>query len=135
MTARLLLRGRLPVSFFFLFTWNVEFAQTFAFKFVCHKRTSIFKPNFLVRKRWLHETTQFFYANKRAVVNNPSSTKLSFSKWKNAVLNPSKSFLALKKSTLGFCQLLKDRSLKKWENTEHTHYPLARGWILLDSPR
>ena len=31
------------------------------------------------------------------VVNNPSSTKLSYSKWKNAVLIPSKSFLALKK--------------------------------------
>ena len=35
-----------------------------------------------------------FYAG---VVNNPSTTKLSYSKWKNAVLNPSKSFLALKK--------------------------------------
>ena len=32
-----------------------------------------------------------------AVVNNPSSTKLSYSKLKNAVLNPSKSFLTLKK--------------------------------------
>ena len=31
------------------------------------------------------------------VVNNLSSTKLSYSKWKNAVLNPSKSFLAFKK--------------------------------------
>ena len=27
--------------------------------------------------------------------NSTSSTKLSYSKWKNAVLNPSKSFLAL----------------------------------------
>ena len=34
---------------------------------------------------------------------------------KNAVLNPSKSFLALKKSALGFCRPLKHRSLKKWE--------------------
>ena len=51
-----------------------------------------------------------------AVVNNPSSTKLSYSKLKNAVLNPSKSFLTLKKkSALGFYRLLKDRSLKKWE--------------------
>ena len=32
------------------------------------------------------------------VVNNPSSTKLSYSKLKSAVLNSSKSFLALKKS-------------------------------------
>ena len=36
--ARLLeVRRRLPVSFFFLSTWNVEFLQTFPFKFVCHK--------------------------------------------------------------------------------------------------
>ena len=38
MAARLLeVRRCLPVSFFFLFTWNVEFLQTFPFKFVCHK--------------------------------------------------------------------------------------------------
>ena len=38
MAGRLLeVRRRLPVSFFFLFTWNVEFLQTFPFKFVCHK--------------------------------------------------------------------------------------------------
>ena len=50
------------------------------------------------------------------VVNNPLSTKLSYSKLINAVLNPSKSFLAFKKkSALGFCRLLKDRSLKKRE--------------------
>ena len=30
-------RCHLPVSFFFLFTWNVQFLQTFPFKFVCHK--------------------------------------------------------------------------------------------------
>ena len=55
------------------------------------------------------------------VVNNPSSTKLSYSKLKNAVLNPSKSFLALKKVNPGFCRLLKDRSLKKWEKHQaHT---------------
>ena len=55
------------------------------------------------------------------VVNNPSTTKLSYSKLKNAVLNPSKSYLALKKSALGFCRLLKDRSLKKWEKHQaHT---------------
>ena len=46
---------------------------------------------FLVRKRWVHETAS------STRINNPSSTKLSYSKWKNAVLNPSKSFLALKK--------------------------------------
>ena len=36
---------------------------------------------------------------------------------KNSILNP---FLALKKSALGFCRLLKDRSLKKWEK-HRTH--------------
>ena len=46
MAARLLeVRRRLPIAFFFLFTWNVEFLQTFAFKFVCHKYTSIFGLN------------------------------------------------------------------------------------------
>ena len=36
--ARLLeVRRRFPVSFFFLFTWNVEFLQTFPCKFVRHK--------------------------------------------------------------------------------------------------
>ena len=38
----------------------------------------------------------------------------------NNVFNPSKSFLDLKKSTLGFCWLLKDRSLKKKKKLE-TH--------------
>ena len=57
MAAQLLeVRRRPPVALFFLFTWNVELPQTFAFKFVCHKYTSIFGPNFLVRKRWVHET-------------------------------------------------------------------------------
>ena len=60
MTASLLeVRRRLPVAFFFLFTGNVEFLQTFAFKFVCHKYTSILGQMFLVRKRWVHETVSF----------------------------------------------------------------------------
>ena len=38
MAARLLeVRRPVPVSFFFLFPWNVECLQTFPFKFVCHK--------------------------------------------------------------------------------------------------
>jgi len=40
-----------------------------------------------------------------------------------AVLNPSKSFLALKKATLGFCRLFKGRSLKNWE--KHRAYTLS----------
>ena len=39
-------RSRISVAFFFLFTWNEWFLQTFVFKFVCHKLTSIFGPNF-----------------------------------------------------------------------------------------
>ena len=59
------------------------------------------------------KTKRLLLSEYTGVVNNPSSTKLSYSKLENAVLNPSKSFLALKKSALGFCRLLKDRSLKK----------------------
>ena len=88
-------------------------------------RTLLLEINFLLenaeftKRRLLRE-----YAG---VVNNPLSTKLSYSKLKKSVLNPSKSFLALKKkSVLGFCRLLKDRSLKNGKNTELTHYPLAR---------
>ena len=71
------------------------------------------------------------------VVNNSSSTKLSYSEWKNAVLNPSKSFLALKRSTLGFFRLLKDRSLKKMGKTLSSHIIHSLGgeycWIVRDS--
>ena len=49
-------RRRFPVAFFVLFNWNVEFLQTFAFIFVCHKKTSFFGQMPLVRKRWVHET-------------------------------------------------------------------------------
>ena len=65
-------------------------------------------------------------ANKQELLTIHPRTKLSYSKGKNAVLNPSKSFPALKKSTLRFCRLLKDHSLKNMgKNTELTH-PLAR---------
>ena len=53
----------------------------------------------------------------------------------NAVLNPSKSFLALKKSNLGFCQLLKDCCLKNWEkhraNTLSTNRFLMVTFLIL----
>ena len=64
-----------------------------------------------------HSVKIFYLGSKTRmeinVVNNPSTTKLSYSKWKNAVLNPSKNFFSKKKSTLGFCRLLKDRCLKE----------------------
>ena len=79
---------------------------------------------FVINKRFLGQifllgksefTERLLLRVYTGVVNNPSSTKLSYSKWKNAVLNPSKFFLALRKSTLGFCRLSKDRSLEKWD--------------------
>ena len=49
MAARLLeVRRRLPVPFFFLFTRNVEFLQTFAFKFVCHNKRRFLGQIFLL---------------------------------------------------------------------------------------
>ena len=48
-------------------------------------------------------------------------------------------FLALKRSTLGFCRLLKDRSLKKWEkhraHTLSTRQQVNHCWIIRDSER
>ena len=38
--------GSVAIAFFFLLTWNAEFLLTFAFKFVCHRLTSDFGPNF-----------------------------------------------------------------------------------------
>ena len=55
MAARLLeLRRRFPV--FVLFTWNLEFLQTFSFNFVSHKKTSFFGQNVSCKKRWVDET-------------------------------------------------------------------------------
>ena len=47
-------------------------------------------------------------------------------KKKKNVFNTSRSFLDLKKSTLGFCRPLKGRSLKNRKHTELTHFPLAK---------
>ena len=49
------------------------------------------------------------------VVNNPSSTKLSDSKLKNAVLNPSRSLLVLKKVSPRILSTFKRSFSKKWE--------------------
>ena len=81
-------------------------------------------------------TKRLFPLEWTGVVNNLSSTKLSYSKWKNAVLNSSKYFLALKKVNPRILLTFK-RSFSKnnGKNTELTHYPLARRWILLSSAR
>ena len=72
-----------------------------------------------------HSVKIFYLGSKTRmeinVLNNPSTTKLSYSKWKNAVLNPSKDFFSKKKSTLGFCRLLKDRCLKEWGKKPSSH--------------
>ena len=89
---------------------------------------------FLVRKRWVHETVSS--TRITGAVNNPSNTKLSNSKWKNAVLNPLKSFLALKEVSPRILSTFKRSfSKKNGKNTELTCYPLARRWTLLNSPR
>ena len=133
MAARLLeVRRRLPLSFFFLFTWNVELLQTFPFTLFVINKLRFLSQSFLL------ENAEF---TKRLLLreykNNPSSTNLSYSKLKNAVLNPFKSFLALKKSTLGFCRLLKDLSLKKMGKTLTSHIIHSLGgeycWIVRDN--
>ena len=56
-----------------------------------------------------------------AVVNNPSSTKLSYSKLKNAVLNPSKSFLSLKKVSPRILSTFKRSFSEKMGKTPSSH--------------
>ena len=55
------------------------------------------------------------------VVNNPSSKKLSYSKWKNAVLNPSKSFLALKNVNPWILSSFERSFSKKMGKTPSSH--------------
>ena len=74
-----------------------------------------------------------FDSNKReSSINIPSSKKFSYnSKWKNLILNPSKSFLALKKVNPRILRTF-ERSFSRNKNrksAEVTHYPLARRWI------
>ena len=47
---------------------------------------------FLVKKRWVHETAS------STRINNPSSTKLSYSKWKKRLFESFEIFSCLKKS-------------------------------------
>ena len=123
MAARLLeVRRRLPVSFFFLFTWNVEFLQNFLLNLF-----AINKLRFL----------SLLLREYKGVVNNPSSTKLSYSKLKNAVLNPSKSFLALKKVSPRILSTFKRSFSKKMGKTPSSHIIYSLGgeyyWIVRDS--
>ena len=71
------------------------------------------------------------------VVNNPSSTKLSYRKLKNAVLNPSKSFLALKKVSPRILSTFKRSFPKKIGKTPTSHIIHSLGgeycWIVRDS--
>ena len=74
---------------------------------------------FLVRKRWVHETVSS--TRITGAVNNPSNTKLSNSKWKNAVLNPLKSFLALKEVSPRILSTFKRSFSKKMGKTPSSH--------------
>ena len=152
MAARLLeFRRRFPVAFV-LFTWN--FLQTFYFNFVCHKKTSFFGQNVSCKKRWVDETassTRIINGSCKHCISEKKSATINEKKYNNNnnnVFNPPKSFLDLKKSTLGFCWLLKGRSLKKKKgNTPSSHiFHSLRGeycWMvrasepirLLKSPR
>ena len=71
------------------------------------------------------------------VVNNPSSTKLSYLKLKNAVLNPSKSFLALKKVSPRILSTFKTSFSKKMRKTPSSHIIYSVGgeycWIVWNS--
>ena len=97
MAARLLeVRRRLPVSFFFLFVIN---------------KLRFWAKIFLLEKAEF--TKRLLLREYTGVVNNPSSTKLSYSKLKNAILNPSKSFLALKKVSPRILLTFKRSSSKK----------------------
>ena len=74
---------------------------------------------FLVRKRWVHETVSS--TRLTGAVTNPSSTKLSNSKWKNAVLNPLKSFLAVSKVNPRILSTFKRSFSKKMGKTPSSH--------------
>ena len=105
MAARLLkVRRRFPVVFFVLFTWNVEFRQTFAFSFVSHKQTSIFGQIFLARKRWVHNTA-----------SSTEDIPLALKNIKPRILRPFERSFSKKKNG---------------KNTDLTYYPLVRRWIL-----
>ena len=71
------------------------------------------------------------------VVNNPSSTKLSYTKLKNTVLNLSKSFLALKKVSPMILSTFKRSLSKKMGKTPSSHIIHSLGgeycWIVRDS--
>ena len=90
--------------------------------------------NFLVRKRWVHKTASSTWIH--GVVNNPLSTKLNYSKLKNAVLNPSKSFLASKKVSPRILLTFKRLFSEKMEKTPSSHIIHSPGgescWIVRD---
>ena len=133
MVARLLeVRRRLPVAFFFLSYLKRRISENICFQIYFSSINFDFLGQmFLVRKRWVHETAS------STRINNPSSTKLSYSKWKNAVLNPSKSFLALKKVNSRILSTFKRPFSKKWEKTLSLHIIHSLEgeycWIVRDS--
>ena len=69
----------------------------------------------------LVRTLRLLLPEYTGVVNNPSSTKLSYSKLKNAVLNPSKAFLALKKVSARILSTFERSFSKKSGKTPSSH--------------
>ena len=136
MEARLLeVRRRLPLSFFFLLTWNVELLQTFPFNFFVINKLRFLSQSFLLENAEF--TKQLLLREYAGVVNNPSSTNLTYSKLKNAVLNPSKSFLALKKVSPRILSTFKRSFSKKMGKTPTSHIIHSLGgeycWIVRDN--
>ena len=118
-----------------VYFWNVEFLQTFAFKFVINKLRFWAKFFLLGNAEF---TKPPLLGEWTGVVNNPSTKKLNYSKWRNAVLNPSKSFLALKKVNPRILSPFKRSFSKKMEkkkpssNIIHSLGGKYR-WIVRDS--
>ena len=151
-------RAFFPFSFFFfLFFFFISCSLA---KFITRKVCCVVLPikcwhggsvarvfwgqNVSCKKRWVHET-----ASSTRIINGSckhciKEKKISYDKWKKTKQNKTKTFLILqslfldlKKSILGFCWLLKSRSLKKIGNTPSSHiFHSLRGeycWMVRDS--
>ena len=112
-------RRRLHVVFFLVFTWNVEFLQTVAPNLFVINKLRLWAKFFLLGNAEF--TKRPLLGEQTGVVNNPSTTKLNNSKWKNAVLNPSKSFFAWRKVNPRILSTIKRSFSKKMgKNGAHT---------------
>ena len=114
-----------------------NFCKHFLLYLFVMNKLRFLSQNFLVRKRWVHK--RLLLREYTWVVNNPSSTKLATVNWKMpyAVLNPSKSFLTLKKVSPRILSTFKRSFSKKMAKTPSSHIIHSLGgeycWIVRDS--